>query len=141
MKQTKVIPLMGIVSLKTKLNGDELIAEGVCVTKLRGCKDRFDTHKVQIDIPIKENAIDIVFGSRYGRKLPKGTAINSFRITINIKEAEEWDVQNKLLLNYDGIGKSRIFYNILDIKLQYEKIQEEQKEILSLTCNFMHWIQ
>ena len=54
-------------------------------------------------------------------------------------------INEHLYLILDIYGKNIIeqsfFYNILDIKLQYKKIQEEQKEILSLTCNFMHWIQ
>ena len=54
-------------------------------------------------------------------------------------------INEHLYLILDIYGKNIIkqsfFYNILDIKLQYEKIREEQKEILSLTCNFMHWIQ
>ena len=45
-----------------------------------------------------------------------------------------------LYLNLDVYGKNitekSIFYNIFDIELQYEEIQEEQKENLSLTCNF-----
>ena len=49
-------------------------------------------------------------------------------------------INEHLYLILDIYGKNIIkqsfFYNILDIKLQYEKIQEEQKENLSLTCNF-----
>ena len=45
-----------------------------------------------------------------------------------------------LYLNLDvcekNIIEKSIFYNIFDIELQYEEIQEEQKENLSLTCNF-----
>ena len=45
-----------------------------------------------------------------------------------------------LYLNLDVYGKNitekSIFYNIFDIELQYEEIQEEQKENLSLSCNF-----
>ena len=45
-----------------------------------------------------------------------------------------------LYLNLDVYGKNiiekSIFYNIFDIELQYEGIQEEQKENLSLTCDF-----
>ncbi len=45
-----------------------------------------------------------------------------------------------LYLNLDVYGKNiiekSIFYNIFDIELQYEEIQEEQKENISLSCNF-----
>ena len=49
-------------------------------------------------------------------------------------------INEHLYLILDIYGKNiiekSIFYNIFDIELQYEEIQEEQKENLSLTCNF-----
>ncbi|MBR2674909.1 MAG: CDP-glycerol glycerophosphotransferase family protein [Mogibacterium sp.] len=118
MKQAKLIPSMGIIpsSLDTRLEGDTIIAEGLCITKIRGSRERFDTDKVKIDIPVQENAIDISFKSRYGRKLPGGAALNRFKLEIDIKKAEDWDIQNKLLINYDGRGENRISYSIFDRK-------------------------
>lgn len=113
MPQDKLTPSMAITSLRTSLKGSCLTAEGACVTRLRG-GGRFDTSKVRIDIPAKEDAVRISFGSRYGLRLPKGYAINRFRMEIDVDEAEEWDIQNKLLLNYDGQGENRISYSLKD---------------------------
>ena len=107
---------MGIVSFKTSMEGDFLTAEGVCVTKLRGSKERFDTDKVTIDIPSKSDAVKISFGSRYGRRLPGGMSLNRFRMQIDVSEADEWDIQNKLLIDYDGRGQNRISYSVFDKK-------------------------
>ena len=115
MSQSTTTPLMGILKFNTMMERDTIVAEGLCVIKLRGSKERIDTHKIRLDTTERKNAAKISFGSRYGLRLPKNYALNKFRIEIDIKEAETWDIQNKLLINYDERGTGRILYSLKDL--------------------------
>lgn len=106
-------PVIGILSMKTREQGGKIIAEGSCIITMRG-RD-VDTDRIRIDIPVKENAARVSFGSRGGRKLLRGASFNTFRIEIDREEAKDFDIQNKLIVNYDG-REGRFLYSAYDLK-------------------------
>lgn len=105
---------MAILSFETSMDGDLFVAAGTCITKLRGSREKFDTDKVRIDVPVCEGAAKIEFGSRYGMRIPGGASVNRFRMSIDTREAFGWDIQNKLYISYDDRGRNRISYSAFD---------------------------
>ena len=116
MSQTETILSLGFLSLKTKIENGAVIAEGPCITRLRGAGGKFDSEKVRVDTRTKEDAVAISFASRHGISLPGGMALNRCRLSIDIEDAADWDIQNKLRVRYDGEGENRISYSLFDGK-------------------------
>ena len=108
-------PIIGILTHKEREEGGKIIIAGLCVVSMQGSRELIDTDRIRIDIPVKENAAQIRFGSRYGRKLPRGGSINEYEISIDREEARYFDIQNKLIVNYDGL-EGRILYSAYDLK-------------------------
>lgn len=106
-------PVIGILNMRTHEENGWIIAEGSCVITMKG-RD-VDTDRIRIDIPVKENAARVHFGSRGGRKLPRGASLNTFRIEIDSEAAKHFDIQNKLIVNYDGL-EGRFLYSAYDLK-------------------------
>lgn len=117
-------PSIRIMNMKVREEGDLIIAEGPCVVRMKGGRGRVDTDLIGVDIPVKENAARITFGSRYGRKMLKGFSLNSFRIEIDRNEAKDFDIQNKLLVTYGGEQTGRFFYSLTDYKKGKNKNSE-----------------
>ena len=108
-------PIIGILTHKEREEGGKIIIAGLCVVTMQGSRELLDTYRIRIDIPVKENAAEIKFGSRYGRKLPRGGSINQYEISIDREEAKSFDIQNKLIVRYDGL-EGRILYSAYDLK-------------------------
>ncbi len=98
-----------------------LIAAGSCIVRPQSGRDYIDTDQIRIDVPVRENAAKISFGSRYGRKLFRGTSLNTFRLEINMEEARALDIQNKLQPVYKGEYAGRILYSAADLKKGHNK--------------------
>ena len=67
----RITPLIGIINMEVTEEDGCITAAGRCVVKLTGRRERVDTNDIRIDVPFKENAAKISFGSRYGKTLPK----------------------------------------------------------------------
>ncbi len=93
-------PLIGMLTRNIKEEGDKLIFSGLCVVKYSKSKEKIDTDRIRIDVPVRENAAKISFGSRYGIPAPKGYRLNSCRMEFDINELRDYDLQNKLLVVY-----------------------------------------
>ena len=109
-------PAIGILNMDVREEGSAIIAEGRCVIRTRRSLGRIDTDKIGIEIPVRSDAVYISFGSRYGRAVAPGVTLNTFRIEIDRDEARGYDIQNKLLVTYDGEQRGRLFYSIADFK-------------------------
>ena len=116
MPNKRISPLIGVIDLKVTEDSDRITAEGRCVAKLLGSRERLDTDKIRIDIPVKENAMGIEFGSRYGKRLPGGLSLNTFKLHIDKKEAMGFDIQNKIIPVYEGEHLGRFLYSVYDFK-------------------------
>lgn len=116
MSDKRVVPLIGVFGFSVKEEHEHLVAEGRCIIKLTGSMKRIDTDELRIDIPYKENAADISFGSRYGIPLPGGFCLNTFRLSVDIHEARDFDIQNKIIPVYKDGDRGRFLYNIFDLK-------------------------
>ena len=93
-----------------------ITAAGRCVVKLMGGKGKVDTDDIRIDIPFKQNAAHIKFGSRYGKTLPGGYQLNTYKLSVDLSEAKEFDIQNKLMPVYRDSEPGRFLYSIYDLK-------------------------
>ena len=93
-----------------------ITARGRCVTKFIGCGERLDTNQLKINIPVRENAARISFASKYGTKLPGGVCLNDFKIEIDKREAQEFDIQNKLIPVYKDRYEGRFLYSLKDLR-------------------------
>ena len=112
----KITPLIGIISMEVTEENGCIVAAGRCVVKMQGGKGKTDTDDIRLDIPFKEDAVKISFGSRYGRMLPGGFELNTYRIAADIEEAKDFDIQNKLMPVYRGSEPGRILYSVFDLK-------------------------
>ena len=93
-----------------------IVAAGRCVVKLTGRREKVDTDDIRIDVPFKEDAARISFGSRHGKALPGGYQLNTYRLSVDLSEAKEFDIQNKLMPVYRDSEPGRFLYNIYDFK-------------------------
>ena len=109
-------PAIGILNMKVSEEGSNIVASGSCIIRMKGSRKAVDTDKIGAEFPAREGAVRISFGSRYGKKLPKGFSLNSFRIEIDRNEAKDLDIQNKILITYDGEQRGRLFYSLADLK-------------------------
>ena len=98
-----------------------IIAAGSCILRMQDGRGRVDTDQIRIDVPVKENAAKISFGSRYGKPLPLGCSLNTFRLEIDIEEARDLDIQNKLQPVYKGEHGGRFLYSAADFKKGHNK--------------------
>ena len=98
----KKSPIIGILSMKTWEDQDKIFLRAYCVLKMQGSSQPLDTDRIRIDTAAVENAAEIRFGSRYGRKLPKGYRLNTFELAVDRSIANKLDIQNKLIVRYDG---------------------------------------
>lgn len=109
-------PWIGLITKSIRKEKDKIVASGVCAVRFPRGGEIIDTDKITIDIPVKKNAVKISFGSRYGVPVPKGTRINSYRMEIDIDEALEFDIQNKLLVNYRDKYEGYVVYDVFDLR-------------------------
>lgn len=109
-------PLIGILNKEVSEDEENIILKATCVTKFRGSRDPLDTGQLRIDVAMQENAAEIKWQTKYGRKLTRGFRLNSFCMYINKKDALKWDIQNKLILKYQNEYEGRILYSLADMK-------------------------
>ena len=117
----KEIPIIGITRMKVWEENGSIIAAGSCILRMQDGRGRVDTDQIRIDVPVKENAAKISFGSRYGKPLPLGCSLNTFRLEIDIEEARDLDIQNKLQPVYKGEHGGRFLYSAADFKKGHNK--------------------
>lgn len=108
------LPSMGLIRFDTCVKDGKVIMNGICATGLKGSRERFDTGKVKIVTASKPEGLEVSFGSRYGFPIPGGKSLHRFSLKIDMDEALGWDMQNKLILDYDNRGRNRISYSLAD---------------------------
>lgn len=113
---SKRSPLIGILSYKTREAQGKIVLEASCVLKMQGSSKPMDTDLIRIDVPVMQNAAEIKFREKYGKKLPKGFRLNRFVLTVDRGIANELDIQNKLIVTYDDQYEGRILYSMYDLK-------------------------
>ena len=94
----------------------KIVLEASCVLKMQGSSKPMDTGLIRIDVPVMQNAAEIKFKEKYGRKLPKGFRLNRFVLTVDRSIASELDIQNKLIVSYDDKFEGRMLYSMYDLK-------------------------
>lgn len=109
-------PLVAIITARQTDSEDKIYLQGLCVTKMLRGKGHIDTSRLTLETDDGSNALSIRFSSKWGTKLPKGYALNHYEITVNKAKARFLDIQNKLVLRYDGELLGRILYNARDGK-------------------------
>ena len=114
--EKKQVPVIGILSMNMWEENGCIIASGYCMIKMHKCRTRVDTDQIRIDVPVRENAAKISFGSRYGKQLPLGYSLNTYRLEINWNEALDLDIQNKIQVVYKGEHGGRFLYSSKDLK-------------------------
>ena len=65
-------PAIGITSMKVFEEGGLIVVTGSCIIRMKGSRKAVDTDRIGAEIPVKEGAVKLSFGSRYGLKLPGG---------------------------------------------------------------------
>lgn len=116
MADRKKVPLIGVLGLKVSEGPGSITAEGRCIVRLSGSREKVDTDGIRISLPFAEDAAKIEFGSRYGRQLPGGMSLNSFRLTMDITDPGVYDIQNKIIPVYKGGEGGRFLYDAFDLK-------------------------
>lgn len=107
-------PWIGLVTKNIKEENGCLVVSGICMTRLINGKGALDTELVRIDVTSQKNAATMSFGSRYGLPGPKKSRINTYKLVIDLQEAREWDIQNKLLVIYKDQYEGFIAYDVRD---------------------------
>lgn len=105
-------PWIGLITKKIKEENGCMVVSGLCFTRFIGGRGPLDTRQVRIDVTTKKNAAQISFGSRYGLPGPKASRVNSYRLVIDLKEARDFDIQNKLLVIYKDQYEGFIAYDV-----------------------------
>ncbi len=121
---SKRSPLIGILSFRTREDQGKIVLEASCVLKMQGSSKPMDTGLIRIDVPVMQNAAEIKFREKYGKKLPKGFRLNRFVLTVDRSIASELDIQNKLIVTYDDKYEGRMLYSMYDLKKGRNKNSE-----------------
>ena len=114
MANDKFQPWIGLVTKNIREENGCIVVSGICLTRFIGGKGALDTKQVRIDVASKRDAAKISFGKRFGLPGPKGSRVNTYRLEIDLQEAREWDIQNKLLVIYKDQYEGFIAYDVRD---------------------------
>ena len=121
-------PLIGLLTRNIREENGKLILSGLCVVKYSKSREIIDTNRIRIDVPVRENAAWISFGSRLGIPGPKGYRFNTCRIEFDIDGLNDLDLQNKLLVVYtDAKGEEqtgRVLFSATDMRRGKNKNSE-----------------
>ncbi len=112
----KISPIIGILKFSTREDASRIYLKASCVIRLQGSSEPVDTGRISIDAGSRTDIADIRFRDRYGRKLPNGYSLNEMELSFSKSEAENFDIQNRLIVNYDGRYFGRILYSLFDLK-------------------------
>lgn len=108
--------LMGILSISSREDEEKIYLEGSCIIKLSGSKEKLDLTKLGIDIASQQNAFELSFTDKNGKTLPMGFSLNKYKISVKKDDACNFDIQSKLILNYDNRYFGRILYYAKDLR-------------------------
>ena len=109
------IPLLVNILKKIKMDQNENVLKfkSLCLFKFVRYEKDYDLTKMKLIINDMEMPFKIKF--KKGFPLIKGYKLNFYEFEIPLDKINEFDIQNKLILEYDEI-RGRILYNILDHK-------------------------
>lgn len=114
MASDKIRPWIGLVTKNIREENGCIVVSGVCLTRFINGKGALDTEQIRIDVPSQRDAAKISFGKRYGVPGPKGTRLNTYRFEIDLHDAREWDIQNRLNVVYKDQYEGIMSYDLLD---------------------------
>ena len=109
-------PWIGLITRNIREENGKIVASGRCLIRFPRGGEVIDTDQIRIDVPVKKNAAKITFGSRYGRPVPGGGRLNTYRLEFDIEEARELDIQNKLLVVYKDKYEGYMVYDVFDLR-------------------------
>ena len=109
-------PWIGLITRNIREENGKIVASGRCLIRFPRGGEVIDTDQIRIDVPVKKNAAKITFGSRYGRPVPGGGRLNTYRMEFDIEEARELDIQNKLLVVYKDKYEGYMVYDVFDLR-------------------------
>ena len=116
----EIRPLIGLLTRNIREENGKLIASGLCVIKYSGSREKIDTDRIRIDVPVKKDAAKVSFKSRYGTPAPGRYQLNSYRFEFDIEEIRNFDIQNKLIVVYEGADgvehEGRVLYSAADMR-------------------------
>lgn len=108
-----VRPWIALLTRNVREENGCIVASGRCLVRMLHSKELVDTDRIHIDVPVKQDAVKITFGSRYGIPAVKGR-LNTYRMEIDIEAARELDIQNKLLVRYRDCEEGWVVYDYFD---------------------------
>jgi len=109
------VPIIGLITKKIREEGGKLVVSGKCVLKFSKSKQIIDTNDARLDVPFRKNAGEVTFGMRYGIPMPKGYRINTYKMSFDLSEIRDFDIQNKLLITF-GEYQGRVLYDAKDLR-------------------------
>lgn len=114
-------PWLGLLTKNIREENNHIVISGTCVIRFPRGNETIDTSQVRIDVPVKKDAAKIRFGKRYGIPAPMGCRINTYRIEIDIDKAKDFDIQNRLLVNYKDKYEGYVVYDVRDKRKGHNK--------------------
>ena len=116
MAERIIAPQIAILNMSLTDAGKSIVAEGRCLTKLIGSSEKIDSDRIRVDIPVKEDAVSISFGSRWGSWAPGGYRLNTFKLEVDVEATRDFDIQNKMIPVYKEEYQGRFLYSMKDLK-------------------------
>lgn len=107
-------PWIGLLTKRIREENGSIVVSGRCLMRFPRGGEALDTDQIKIDVPFKKDAVRVSFGSKYGKKVMKGVRLNSYRFEVDIAEARDFDIQNKLLVNYKDKYEGYVVYDVRD---------------------------
>ncbi len=117
-------PWLGLLTKRIREEEGRIVVSGRCLIRFPRGGEVIDTDQIRIDVPMKKGAADISFGMKHGIPGPKGSRLNSYRMSIDISEARGFDIQNKLIVNYKDKYDGYIVYDVRDMRTGMNKNSE-----------------
>ena len=105
---------LGLLSYRAWEDSQGIHLKASCLIRLTGSREPADTGLIRIDTAVMKDIGSVKFKEKYGKKLPKGFRLNSFELVIDRETAESLDIQNRLIVNYDGRIEGRMVYSLTD---------------------------
>ena len=113
--QEKIIPLIINLKKNFSVNKNNINISGLCLIKIIRLK-KYDINK--LSILINDNEYKLNFKRKKGIKFIKGYRLNKYSFSIPLKDIDKFDIQNKIIVKYDGNEEyhGRIIYTAFDLK-------------------------
>ena len=95
-------PWIGLITKNIREEDGWIVISGLCFTRFIGGRGPLDTSRLGLKLESGKGKAGISFGKRFGVPGPKNSRVNSYVIKLDLGSARELDIQNKLILRYQG---------------------------------------